>query len=79
MPRARDSTTLPTPPLAPRTSTVSSALTWATSVTVRHAVTPAMPTAAAARRSTPSGTSMSAPRGTIAALAHKPSRIVPRP
>jgi hypothetical protein len=32
---------------------VSPALTWAISVTVRHAVTPAMPIAAAASSSTP--------------------------
>jgi hypothetical protein len=69
----------PTPPLAPSTRTVSSAATWASSVTARHAVTPATPIAAACSSATPSGTSISAACGTTAAVAHSPSRAVPMP
>src|SRR5262249_43430697 len=69
----------PTPPDAPSTSTRSSTPTCPTSCTTFHAVTPATPTAAASRRSTPSGTSLTASLGTTAACAHTPSRAVPSP
>ena len=43
----------PTPPLAPRIRTLSSGVTFATSMTVHHAVAPAPPMAAACSRGTP--------------------------
>jgi len=69
----------PTPPPAPITSTRSLGVTWASSATVRHAVTPATPITAACRGSMPSGSSMSAERGTTTLVAQTPSRVVPTP
>ena len=69
----------PTPPLAPRTSTRSSARSPARECSAFQAVTPATPMPAAWARSVPSGSSITAPDGTTACSWYSPWRTTPTP